>query len=99
MKLQKDSCIKWLHDNDYKEVVQLIEELMNRWKREGNKQRRNWWEVLAGGKNGVPKVINGVTFPVLKIAQLRMRKDVTPNAISKNKKEQLPPERVNNRWK
>lgn len=99
MKHQKDSCINWLLENNYNDVAELIVNLMNEWKKVGNKQRRNWWEILSGDKNGNPRNINNIPFPVLKAAQKRMNKDVTDNAICRNKREELPLQRINNRWK
>ena len=99
MKLQKDSCIKWLKDNNYHDVAQLILDLMYSWEKAGNKQRRSWWEILAGDKNGNSRIINNIKIPVLKAAQIRMKKPVTSNAICRNKNEILPPMRLNNRWK
>lgn len=45
------------------------------------KTRRNWWAVLAGGKNGKPSKVYGVELPVLAAAQERQGLPVTPNAV------------------
>lgn len=88
-----------LKENDYNDIAVMIEEVMLEWKREGKETRRNWWEVLAGKKGGKPRIISGVTFPVLKAAQKRQGLPVTPNAISRSKNEKAPGIRRSNRWK
>ena len=45
---------KWLIINSYGDIEILIDKVMDIWKIKGAKTRRNWWEVLAGGKNGKP---------------------------------------------
>ena len=64
----------------------------------GSKQRRNWWETLAGGSNGKPIVREGIEFPVLRAAQLHQRVPITPNAICRNLEEEPPEPRNTNRW-
>lgn len=92
------SIRKWLSDNDYNDVAQLIDEVMNGWKGKGTKTRRNWWDVLAGGKNGTPRTIEGITFPVLKAAQLRKGISVSKNALCRNEEECIPSIRETGRW-
>jgi hypothetical protein len=54
--------------------------------------------VLAGGVDGTPRVICGITFPVLRAAQMRQRKPVTPNAIWNSPDEVMPAPRRTKRW-
>jgi hypothetical protein len=89
---------KWLKENDYDDVLSIIDEIMNEWHRDGKKTRRSWWEVLAGDKNGKPKKIYGKEIPVLRAAQIREGRLVTPNAICKNVEEKIEPKRITNRW-
>lgn len=99
MKLAKDSARDWLYENDYKDVLEIIDEIMLEWKKTGNKQRRNWWDILAGDKNGKSRVIAGREIPVLKSAQKRKGVKITENAICRNKEEQPPiPINQNTRW-
>lgn len=89
----------WLIENDYPEVAQVIDEILDEWQKSGNKQRRNWWDILAGDKNGNPRVIAGKEIPVLRAAQLRKGIHVTENALCKNKNEKAPlPFREKTRW-
>lgn len=95
----KDSARSWLLENDYKDVLQIIDEIIIEWKESGNKQRRNWWEILAGDKNGKSRIIAGREIPVLKAAQKRMNVKITENAICRNENEHDPfPVKQNNRW-
>ena len=71
----------WLKENGYTEVAEMINDIQAEWKRTGKHTRRNWWEVLAGAKNGVPRTIYGRQFPVLQAAQIRQGKPITANAI------------------
>lgn len=89
---------EWLRENDYKDIAELIEKVMSGWKSKGSKTRRNWWDVLAGHKKGTPRIIEGVTFPILKAAQIRKGWKVTDNAICRNEEEIIPDVVVNGRW-
>lgn len=89
----------WLRQNGYDDIADLIDEAMADMQRNGSKQRRNWWDVLAGGKDGTPITVSGLQFPVLRAAQLRQNKPVTPNAIQRNRRESVPAVRITNRWK
>jgi hypothetical protein len=89
---------KWLVQNNYDDVVVLINNVMNGWKEKGTRTRRNWWDILAGSKNGKPKTIEGITFPVLKAAQMRKGITVSDNALCRNSEEFIPNIRKNGRW-
>ena len=95
---QNISVRKWLIQNNYDDIALLIDIVLERWKVKGTKTRRNWWDVLAGGNNGKPRTIDGVTFPVLKSAQVRKGLPVTDNAICRNKNEEAPQIYVSGRW-
>ncbi|HHX22761.1 MAG TPA: hypothetical protein GX723_01865, partial [Thermoanaerobacterales bacterium] len=69
------------------------------WKETGKHTRRNWWDILSGGKNGVPRVIYGRKFPVLRAAQIRQGKPVTENAIKMPNETNVPKIVDNGRWK
>ncbi len=81
---------EWLLENGYPDIVELIDKVMLQWKEKGANTRRNWWETLAGRKNGRPTTINGIEFPVLVIAQIYQGVPVTPNAIQRSPYEKLP---------
>ena len=85
------TCRQWLCENDYEDVADLIDQAMAKMTARGSKQRRNWWDILSGVKDGKACIVEGIEFPVLRVAQVRQGKPVTPNAISRSRKE-LPPE-------
>lgn len=93
------TCRDWLSKNGYEDVVALVDKAMAKMTARGSKQRRNWWDILSGGKDGKPCVREGVEFPVLRVAQLRQGKPITPNAIQRSRKELPPDVRVTQRWK
>jgi len=88
----------WLRENEYVDVADLIEAVQAELKAKGSKERRSFFEVLAGGKDGKPIVVNGHEFPVLKAMQLRQGKPVTPNAIQRSASEQPPDVVPTKRW-
>ncbi len=93
------TCRKWLSDNGYKDVVNLIDEAMVKMAARGSKQRRNWWDILSGGAEGKPCLCEGVEFPVLRVAQKRQGKQITKNAVSRKSREQPPELLDTGRWK
>jgi len=93
------TCRDWLRASGYEDVVELIDQAMAKMAARGSKQRRNWWDILSGGKGGKACVREGIEFPVLQIAQLRQGKPITPNAISRNSNELPPDVHTTARWK
>jgi len=88
----------WLRANGYQDVATLIDTVMAEIAATGSKQRRSWWDTLAGGTNGKPIVVNGHEFLVLRVAQIRQGRPVTKNAISRNASEQPPDVVATKRW-
>lgn len=89
----------WLRENNYEDVADLIDEVLAEWKEGGSGERRDWWHLLAGDRNGKPRFVAGREFPVLWAAQRRQgRKVITPNALKRSKKEKPPPVRITSRW-
>lgn len=88
----------WLRRNGYEDVVELIDEVMAALEARNSKERRNWWAVLAGGRDGRPSVVGGREFPVLRVAQIRQRKAITENAIWRSKEERPPDLVRTGRW-
>jgi uncharacterized spore protein YtfJ len=93
------SVRKWLAKNGYEDVVVSIDQIMAGWQTKGTKTRRSWWDILAGGKDGKPRTIEGITFPILKAAQIRMGIPITKNALCRSETEAVPPIVYNGRWK
>lgn len=90
----------WLIENGYPEVAEMINEIQAEWKISGKRTRRNWWDVLSGGKNGSPRTIYGRQFPVLQAAQVRQGKPITQNALKIMVNEKEAPAVIDNgRWK
>lgn len=92
------TCREWLSQNNYEDALRLIDEAMAKMAARGSKQRRNWWETLAGGVGGRPLEVEGIEFPVLQVAQRHMGKPVTPDALCRNPNEDAPPARQTARW-
>src|SRR5687767_10025640 len=90
---------EWLPRNGYQDVAELITEVLTEFEAEGSKERRNWADVLSGGKDGKPAVVAGRTFPVLRSAQESRNKPVTLNAIRRSEEhEPFPRARQTGRW-
>ena len=89
---------EWLIQNNYRDIADLIEEVVAEWKAQDKRTRRNWWEILAGDAHGNPRTVTGKTFPVLRAAQIRQGVPVSSAAICRNPKEEIPPIRVTARW-
>jgi len=92
------TCRDWLCENKYEDVANLIDQAMAKMTARGSKQRRNWWDILSGAKDGKPCIVEGIEFPVLRVAQVRQGNPVTPNAISRSRKELPPDVRSTRRW-
>ena len=88
---------EWLEVNGYGEWAAVIRDIEATLAARGSKQRRNWWDVLAGGKDGAPLKVEGHLFPVLAAAQVRPGRSVTPNAIRINPDEVAGPPRQSRR--
>ncbi len=71
----------WLRHNGYGYVADLIDGVIAGWSAAGKGNRKNWWDVLAGGAGGRACTVAGRAFPVLAIAQQRKGLSVTANAI------------------
>src|SRR5688500_7042195 len=78
-----DSARAWLRANGYDDIANIIDGIMVRWLREGKATRRNWWEILAGDRQGRPRIVAGIEFPVLAAAQSRCGRAATANAMAK----------------
>jgi hypothetical protein len=93
------TCRTWLLENGYPDVAALIDIAMAKIEAKGKKSRRNWWDTLAGGPDGKSSVREGIEFPVLRVAQIRQGKPVTPNAIWRSDREEPPDVIANDRWR
>ena len=62
-----------------------IDAAMRKWAREGRKTRRNWWDVLAGDRNGGPRTVLGIAFPVLEAARRRQQRRLSSDAARTEK--------------
>ena len=94
----KDHARKWLRQYGYADVADMIDEIMGKWQKEGKRTRRNWWDILAGGKDGKPRTVEGKHFPVLRTAQIRQGKTVTANAIARGDDEPAQSIWTSARW-
>ncbi len=89
--LQRLPATQWLRANSYDDIADDIDKVVVRWKRQGKRTRRNWWDVLAGDTRGNPRTVAHQEFPVLRAAQVRQGLPVTPNALCRNPREEAPP--------
>ena len=88
---------EWLRANGYRDVADMIDEILAEWKAKGSRERRNWADVLCG-RGGKPVTIAGRKFPVLASAQISRGLPVTANAIQRSKDEEFPAVRRAGRW-
>ena len=89
---------EWLRANGYAHVADMIDQVLAEWRATGSRQRRSWWQVLAGRKDGTSVIVAGREFPVLAAAQRRQRVKISKNAIRNRLREKAPPIRTSNRW-
>jgi DNA adenine methylase len=82
MKTRED-VRSWLRSQGRDDVVLDIDAVIRSWVQQGKKTRRNWWDVLAGDKDGNPRRVLGVAFPVLPAARSRQRRELSPPQPSK----------------
>jgi hypothetical protein len=90
MKTINNTARSWLIENGYDDIAQQIDDILEEWKKNGNGTRRNWWDKLCGGKNGIPLKVGGKEIPILRTAQIRKGYPVTKNAICRNENEPIP---------
>jgi hypothetical protein len=88
---------QWLRANNYKDIADMIDEILAEFKATGSKERRNWADVLCG-HGGKPITVADRTFPMLASAQRSRRIPVSPEAIQRNEVEDFPGARVTGRW-
>jgi DNA adenine methylase len=82
MKRQAD-VRAWLRTHGHEDVVVKIDAALRKWAREGRKTRRNWWDVLAGDKQGNPRKVLGIAFPVLEGARRPQRERSSSGAAAR----------------
>jgi hypothetical protein len=68
---RQESAKDWLRSNGHDEVARKIDALEAKWTKSGKATRRNWWSVLAGTKDGAPRMVDGVAFPVIQEVRVR----------------------------
>jgi hypothetical protein len=90
---------EWLIENGYQDVADQINEVLVALKSSASRERRSWWDILSGGRNGKPRIVAGREFPVLYAAQRRQGKPITPNAVRRRKREVPPEIQATGRWK
>jgi hypothetical protein len=98
MSLGQITARDWLVGNNYPDVAAKIDRVVNGWDKKGTSTRRNWWDVLAGTKAGKPRKIEGVIFPILRVARLRKGWESAPNCLCRSEDEIAPPVVNQKRW-
>ena len=89
---------EWLAQNGYGDILKRINAVERGWDQKRTGTRRNWWDVLAGNKDGSPKTIEGKKFPVLCSARKRKDWPMTQDCISHNPTEEGLPVIPQGRW-
>jgi hypothetical protein len=90
----------WLRQNGYPDVADIIDVYMDFNKSRGSGERRNYWDLLVGQKDGKPLIRHGFTFPILKSVRKNRRPDFKPSkhAIKRNRIEIIPLPMKQARW-
>lgn len=83
---KQQTAREWLLENGYRETAEMIEDIIKEWKRFGKKTRRNWWDVLAGDREGNPRRIEGRVFPVYNGARKRQGLPPVSHAVDERKR-------------
>ncbi len=96
--MKRENIKKWLHDNNFDEIIDDINLVEKKWKEKGKHTRRNWWEVLAGCNNGNAKTIEGIKFPVFNSVREREGKEPIENAYDRDVNLKTPDKWYTNRW-
>jgi DNA adenine methylase len=86
---EREDVRAWLRANGREEVVIQIDSAVRRWAREGKKTRRNWWDILAGDRNGNPRRVLGLFFPVLPSARRRQQRKAS-RALAADSRKNTP---------
>jgi hypothetical protein len=92
------SAIEWLRENRYDQLAARIEEKEAAWKAAGKATRRDWWQVLAGDKQGKERTAGGEQWPIIAAAREREGLPPVKGALRKRKETPVPPKSVG-RWK
>jgi len=89
---------RWLRNNGYADVADTIDAVIDDWRQQGRKTRRNWWDVLAGTENGSARTIGDHVFPILEIARERKGWPPVEDMLLRKGTEIAPPIRELARW-
>lgn len=89
--IQMNPAEAWLSANGYDDTAKQIQTIVSTWRSAKLKTRRNWWDVLAGDKQGRPREVAGVEFPVIAAIRKRQGLHPVPGAISKPGEKAPPP--------
>lgn len=91
----------WLRSNGYVDVAEIIDNFIEYNKSIKSGERRNYWDLLAGRKDGECNKRNGFIFPILESVRSSRKPEYLPskNAIKRNKYEKIPLPVKQGRWK
>lgn len=83
---KREDVRSWLRSHGHEEVARQIEAAIRKWAAAGKKTRRNWWDILAGDRNGNARHVLGVAFPVLdSVRRQRQRNPLSLASRSRTK--------------
>jgi hypothetical protein len=81
----------WLRESGYAEVADDIAAIIEGWKTNKLKTKRNWWDILAGDSKGQPREVAGVKFPVIGAIRKRQGLTTVTGAVALPTEKPLPP--------
>jgi hypothetical protein len=76
-----DSLDVWLRQNGYRDIADKIQRIVAKWRENGVRTRRNWWEILAGDRAGNPREVAGERFPIIALIRERQGLPPAPGAL------------------
>jgi len=96
----KTNAREWLRENGYSDVADILDSYLAYNKARGSGERRNYWDLLAGGKNGENLKRHMFTFPILESVRAARKPSYkpSPNAIRRNETEVIPSPVIQPRW-
>jgi hypothetical protein len=91
---------EWLKENGYSDIADMINAYIAHIKSLGSGERRNYWDLLVGRKDGECCMNHGFKFPILESVRKARRPNWKPSihAIKRNNSEVIPAPVIQKRW-
>lgn len=96
----KITAREWLKQNNYSDVANIFDDFIEHNKKRGSGERRNYWDLLSGRKDGECFQRHGFTFPILETVRSTRKPNYLPSkhAIKRNINEEVPLPIKQARW-